>query len=600
MDENRRSIKDVRFGFGEGETAPESFPVMPLKVVALAELNPRGLTGSPSPAGTKRIQVDRSSFNDVLKEFSLRLSLAVRDRLGGSPEPLILDIPLPDLKSFRPEAVALHIPGARGLLALRENLEALRQGKTTYGEVHPRLAALAADPAVPPAVRQALAGSETRVLPSPPPASAPLPGGLESLLAQVDAPSSAAAGAAMASLDGFIKDLVRSGGHALPLDSKTLAGAIQALDTAITAQTAEVTGHPEFQRLEAAWRGLRFFIERTDFEKEIRLEVVATGRETLLQVFDELVYGPESQGISPEPIGFILVDQPFQNTPQDLETLQALAERGAALSAPVLAVAGAGLLGLEPGQERLPDSLRQRFGTDAYAKWRGLRESGPSRWLGLIFNRFLLREGLWGNPSWAFAVLAVRSFARSGWCTDLMGQRPSGTLEDLPLRELSIRSGEPVPFPLEFLISDQSERDLTEAGVMTLSAAPGTDKAFLRFAPSVHAPAHYQDPLDKARAKLQSTLPFQMFVGRVINFALLIERQIVPGRTGDQVTAAYTEALRSLIGTAGAVPADAVQVEVLAGEQDPSTHDLKLKLRWPGFQSLPGAGDLELRWPLVG
>lgn len=51
-----------------------------------------------------------------------------------------------------------------------------------------------------------------------------------------------------------------------------LAGAIQALDTAITAQTAEVTGHPEFQRLEVRLAGLRFFIERTDFEKGNQLK----------------------------------------------------------------------------------------------------------------------------------------------------------------------------------------------------------------------------------------------------------------------------------------------------------------------------------------
>ena len=74
---------------------------------------------------------------------------------------------------------------------------------------------------------------------------------------------------------------------------------------------------------------------------------------------------------------------------------------------------------------------------------------------------------------------------------------------------------------------------------------------------------------------------------------------MVPGRGPEQIAAAYTQALRGLIGTAGAVPPDAVKVEVPPNEEDPSKQDLHLKVRWPGFQSLPGAGEIELRWPLA-
>lgn len=599
MDENQGFIKDLKTGFGEGGAHPESFPAFPLTIVALAELNPRGLCGVPSAPGKARIGVDRFSFAEVMRTFDLRLTVAVPDRVGRGDDPLILEIPLPGLKAFRPENVAGHIPALSGLLALQGHLEALRQSPGSWPEIGPRLAALAADPAVPPAVRQALAGPG-KTPPAPLPATPSPAAGLDGLLAQIDAPTGSSPGAGLASLDSLIRDLLRSAGQTPTLDSKAVTAALQATQEGIALQTREVTLHPEFRRLEAAWRGLKFLLDRADPDKGIRVEVVAAARESLLETFDEVIYGPESAGISPEPIGFILADFTFRNAPADLELLQALAQRAAALSAPLIASAGPGLLGLDPGQAALPEGLRQRFGADAFAKWRGLRESGPSRWLGLVFNRFLLREGLWGDPAWGLAALAAKSFARTGWCTDFMGQRPAGTLEDLPLGDLSRTGGDPVPFPLEFLIKDQHERDLNEAGIMTLSAAPGADKAFLRFAPTVHTPRHYPEPLDKAKAKLQSTLPFQMFVGRVINFALLIERQVVPGRSGEQIAAAYTAALRGLIGTAGAVPGDAVRVEVLPGEQDSSASDLRLNLRWPGFQSLPGAGDFELRWPLAG
>jgi len=388
----------------------------------------------------------------------------------------------------------------------------------------------------------------------------------------------------------------------------------------------EVLHHPEFRRLEAVWRSLRLLTDRTDFRQPIKIEVIAAGRDTLLSVYDELVHLPESQGVSSEPIGLVIVDQIFDRSADDTETLRALSERGAHLSVPVLTSIGPSFLGLS----RAPDlakkpHLRDVFASPDNAKWEGLRQYGPSRWLGVVFNRLLLRAAyapgeqsartfgytehlpagaddlrLWGNPVWAVAALAARSFARIGWCTDIMGQRASGMIEDLPVRSYERPGAEIVSFPLETVVSDDVERDLSANGLMALSAALNSDRAFLRFAPTSHAPQHYQDPTDKARAKLQSTLPFQMFVGRLINYAMLIESIVVPGRGSDQISAAYDRALRALIGSAGAVPPDAVAVAVVPNEQDPSKQDLHLRVKWPGFQSLPGAGEVELRWPIVG
>jgi type VI secretion system protein ImpC len=401
-------------------------------------------------------------------------------------------------------------------------------------------------------------------------------------------------------------------------------GAIREIDAALSAQVDALLHHREIRRLEAAWRGLKLLVQRTDFEGPVRVEVVACGREQLLSAFDELVVAPETESIAPEPASFVVVDLELDRVPDDIELLQGLADRGAALSAPVIAAVGAPFLGLSrTGDLARRPGLKELFASPEYTKWRGLRESGSSRWLGAAFNRFLLRppyapgewgargfdyresvgEGpdgqhLWGSPVWAVALLAIRSFARIGWCTDMMGQRSSGTVEDLPVRLYERPGAQEVSFPLETSFSDDVERDLTLNGVMALSSPLDSDRAFLRFAPSVHAPQHYQDPADKARAKLQSTLPFQMFVGRLVNYAMLVEGLLVPGRDADQIAAGYDRALRSLLGSAGRPEPDAVKVAVLPNDQDPSGMDLYLKVRWPGSQSLPGAGELELRWPL--
>ena len=128
------------------------------------------------------------------------------------------------------------------------------------------------------------------------------------------------------------------------------------------------------------------------------------------------------------------------------------------------------------------------------------------------------------------------------------------------MRAVPQSGGGEAGYPLQALASDGVERDLAAGGVMTLNGAPGTGRAALRLAPSVHVPTSPPDPIAKARSRLQSTLPFQLFVGQL--------------------------------------PADAVTVTVPPNEEDPSRFDLALTMRWPEFQSLPGAGEVELRWPL--
>jgi type VI secretion system protein ImpC len=621
-------IKKFEAGFGPtGEALPE----VPLRVVVLSELTPRDLRTGKSVEHRRLIRIDRESFDEAMAGLSLRAFLDVPDRLSGSSKPIVVEVALRDMKAFRPDAVAAQIPATRDLVQLRSALADLRSGKTTLAEVRGVLASARTPSAVAESVRRALEGPAPAAAPAPssaapggPPAAA---GDLDALLGMVDAPEGAAAsarGADLSRLDALVRHLVASDRRGERVDGRAVEAAAREVDAAISAQVDEVLHHPEFRRLEAAWRGLRFLTDRTDFrDRPVAVEVVASGRDALLSAFDDLVLGPETQGLSSQPVSFIVVDMTFDRSADDLELLAALAERGSSLQAPVLTSVGPSFLGLQAASElaRRP-GIKEAFASPEAAKWEGLRKADPSRWLGVVFNRFLLRPAyapgenaartfdyterpagedgvrVWGNPGWALAVLATRSYTRIGWCTDIMGQRASGMVDDLPVRPYVRPGAEPVAFPLETVISDEVERDLSVGGVMALSGPLGGDRAYLRFAPTAHAPQFYQDPTDRARAKLQSTLPFQMFVSRLLNYAMLVERSLVPGRTEPQITSGYDRALRSLLGTAGAVPPDAVNVSLQPNEADPSRRDLCIRVRWPGFQSLPGAGDVEFRWPV--
>jgi type VI secretion system protein ImpC len=599
---------------------------MPFKLLVVAELGARDLETGKSTERAKRIRVDRQSFDEVMAAFDLQVDLDVPDRLGESDKPRIVRISLLDLKAFKPDALAAQIPETRELVELRGALLELRAGKRTLADVRGVLESMKTRSNVLDSVRVALQseGDEPAVAPrAVEPAGKT--DGIDALLEKVEAPDGAAgAGPDLARLDALVRQLVSSGAAGERADPKAVRAAIGEIDAAIGDQINVVLHHPELRRLEAAWRGLRLLTDRTEFDGEIKIELLSTGPETMLPLYDQIVHGPESQGVSDEPVSVVIVDRTFENTPEDLDALRALAERGSALSIPVLACAGPTLLGLERTVDLAPKpGLKNVFEGEGHAKWRGLRDYVPSRWLGLIFNRFLLRpeygpEGrkartfdfaerirsdddrLWGGPAWGLAVLLTRSFARIGWCTDIMGQRAPGTLDDLPVRLYERPGAEQVSFPLETVISDAVERDLSGGGIMALSAALNSDRAALRFAPLVKAPGHYQDPMDKTRAKLQATLPFQMFVSRALLYAMMIEPMLVPGRTDEQIVADYDRALRGLMASAGAVPPDAVRVAVGPAEEDPSQRVLQLKLTWPGFQSLGKAGELTLAWPLRG
>lgn len=621
--------RKVEAGFG---ATGEAIPRMPLRIVVVSELTARDLRTGKSQESRRRVRIDRQSFDEVMAGFGLRLFLDVPDRLSGGDKPIIVEIPIENLKSFKPDAVAAQIPATKDLLALRGSLADLRSAKVKLSDVRSLLASLTTRSAVLDGVRRALeshAGDAPRAAAAGPVAQqAPAAGGggLDALLSMVDEPASdsqAARGADLQRLDALVRHIVASERTAERVDGRAVEASIKEIDAALSAQIDEVLHHPEFRRVESAWRSLRFLTDRIDFQQPIQLEVLSSGRDTLIDVYDEVVHVPEAQGISHEPVGMLLVDLMIDRGPEDVELMRQLSERGASLSVPIIVSGGATFLGLQrTGDLGKKSGSAELFAGADNAKWQGLRQYGPSRWLGVVVNRFLLRPSyapgenaarafeyteklsggddvrLWGNPGWAIAALAARSFARIGWCTDIMGQRSSGMIEDLPVRSHP-HGSEAVAFPLETIVSDDVERDFTANGVMALSAALNSDRAYLRFAPTAHAPQHYQDPTDRARAKLQSTLPFQMFVGRLINYAMMVESAIVPGRGADQIASGYDRALRALISTAGAVPKDAVVVAVEPNADDPSRQDLNLRVRWPGFQSLPGAGEVELRWPLA-
>src|SRR5262249_51745303 len=133
---------------------------------------------------------------------------------------------------------------------------------------------------------------------------------------------------------------------------------ISEIDLRMSAQINEILHHPTFQKLEAAWRGLKFLVDRTDFRENTRIEFLTCSKEDLLADFEDtpevpksglykLVYSAEFGQFGGKPVAAILANYDFGPGPQDILLLQKAASVATMAHAPFIAGAGPRFFGLD-------------------------------------------------------------------------------------------------------------------------------------------------------------------------------------------------------------------------------------------------------------
>lgn len=469
-------------------------------LVVLADLTP----GRRSP---RLERVDRDRLPALMSEWTPSLAL------GGAT------LAFAEPRDFRPERLAAALPATRALLELRkrvrsstppsgaELLAALDALDVRSPDVDRLRGALRGSGAAP-GVSAAPAPAAT----PPPPAAAPArfgdPAG--SIFDMVDTGASSAArdmpapaGAATRALDALVGQLVgasRSGG-ALP--SATLRGIEQAVDEAMAGALRETLHAPAFQTLECAWRGLRDLVRAVDFRSGIRMHVGAVPVAGMAAMMDEHVAPLVSEAQHEGRAVVVVCDAAFGL--DDVGSLATLAELAMELRTPLIASAAPGGF----------DALAAEGGGsgDALARWLELRSGEASRWVSLTFNRLLARTPYgaqldpvrdfafeenpvggearyaWANGALPLARLIASSVERRTWAVDCAGPGEAGTIEALPVRPFTTRTGEVLNLPVEALISEPQLLALADSGLLAWTARRNTDAAFTVSLPSLHAPA---------------------------------------------------------------------------------------------------------------
>ena len=378
-------------------------------------------------------------------------------------------------------------------------------------------------------------------------------------------PNDEAYGIAKRGIEVFLGELSRSNQAIERLDKALIDQFIAAIDEKMGNQLDQILHHPNFQKIESAWRGLRLAVDRTDFRENIKFEILNATKDDLLEEFQDFpditktgyykhVYTAGYGQFGGEPVGAIIANFEFGSGAQDMALLRNLASVSAMAHAPFVAAAGPNMFGLESYEElaNLKD-MDAVFDSPAYAKWNGFRESEDARYVGMTMPRFLLRtpygpEGnpikafnyeekvtdshekyLWGNMAFAFATRLTESFAKYRWCPNIIGPQSGGAMEDLPIHNYQAMGELQTKISTEVMVSDRREYELAENGFIALTMRKGSDNAAFFSANSVQKPKTFGNTAEGKEAetnyRLGTQLPYLFVISRLAHYLKVIQRE---------------------------------------------------------------------------
>ena len=372
-------------------------------------------------------------------------------------------------------------------------------------------------------------------------------------------------GMTKAGLQAFINELVKPDRSGTRVTQALADDMIAALDRKLSSQMDAILHDPAYQKMEAAWRSLRYLVDHTDFRENVKVEILNVSKQDLMDDFEDAaditksglyktVYTREYGQFGGQPYGLLVGNYEFGPGAQDVKLLQATASVACVAHAPFVAAAGAEFFGLQDftGLPNLKD-LSSIFEMPQYTKWRGFRESEDSRYVGLTLPHFLLRipygpttkatktfnyteavagtdrNFLWGNAAFAFASRITDSFAKYRWCANIIGPQGGGAVEDLVVYQYEAMGELQTKIPTEILISERREFELAEEGFIALTMRKGSDNAAFFSANSVQKPKTFGNtPEGKAAEtnyKLGTQLPYVFVVNRLAHYIKVIQRE---------------------------------------------------------------------------
>jgi type VI secretion system ImpC/EvpB family protein len=347
---------------------------------------------------------------------------------------------------------------------------------------------------------------------------------------------------------------------------------IAQIDALVNTQVNAILHHPAFQRLEASWRGLRYLVEQAADAEGVKIRILSASWKELARdaeraiEFDQSqlfrkVYSDEFDTPGGQPFAALIGDYqvrpwPTAEHPQDdVAVLTAISHVAAAAFAPFVAGVHPAMFGLDDfGELERPRNLSTIFDQLEYLKWRALRESEDSRFVGLTLPRVLMRlpyqdqgnrppgfvfheqvagpdrgKYLWGNAAYAFGGVLIRCYAESGWLADIRGVQRGvdggGLVPALPVHCFSTdRTGIVPKSSTEVVIADAQEQELSELGFIALCHCQDSEYSAFYTNQSIQKPRRYDRLAATMNARVSAMLQYMLCVSRFAHYLKVLAR----------------------------------------------------------------------------
>ncbi len=502
---------DVPFGFAaDRPTATDQppSPDAPFNIVVLGDFSGRANRRLRQPLTPRRdltpIPVDHDRLDQVMSTLGVALQLPIDGHKQESVE-----LRFGTIEDFHPDQIYARVDLFQALEQTRDNL----QNPSTFDQTAVQIDGRANGPGVqhdqetyPP--HEDVPESSNRSAGSP----LGVPGTLQ---------RSAPPQRCLDHVHALLRQVIN------PHLEKAHSGQVQlgaAVNAAICMQMRSLIHQPDFQAMEATWRGLDFLACQLETDQQLRLYIVDMSKQELiddLMATNDLactdlykrLFGTVVGGSSDDPPWAVVVgDYTFDATEPDAQALSRIATIAAHTRSPFIASASPNLLGCRsltqtPDPTQWQDPIEPR----AHQAWHTVRHLSQASWVGLVLPRFLLRQPyganheptdqlefeeidgdpgqapyLWGNGAIICAYLLGQAYSQQGW---RFTPGVNLDIEDLPVHRYTQNDQSAMTPCGQAWLGTEAVQEILRRGFMPLVSIRNRDAVRLARIQSIAEPA---------------------------------------------------------------------------------------------------------------
>lgn len=401
----------------------------PFRILVIGDFGSNRSWGRP-------VAIDRDDLDDVIRRWAVQITL----QLG--PDGPEVRIPISEFSDFHPDSLLRK-------LLLFESLRTRRQRLLSPATAKEEISAILGSRTT----GTAVTGSPAAAVPHLPPTSNPVDAAalLSQVLGSTEAsrkPIEQQVLEGTVDWDSWVRQLVAP--YLVDRPDPRQAELLSSIDSAVSEAMRTILHHPDFQRIEAAWQGVRFLVRRLETDRTLQLfllnvpaaefsQDLLTDTDPAQTRFHRLLVDSSTEDDS-DPWTVVVGNYQFSADPRDCQIL-GRAARIAGAGGAALIFGGSPSVSGCPGFDLAPDSADWSAPSEPQvSSWLAVRSLPEASHLTLVVPRVMARQPygresdpidsfefteipdatqhehyLWMNGVFPVAFLLGQAFSRLGW-----------------------------------------------------------------------------------------------------------------------------------------------------------------------------------------